>query len=61
MDLWLWTRMCSEILVRVSCNHFAVTGDKTQCVVDGLAGLSLCVFVCLYIYIYVSPYLCIYI
>jgi hypothetical protein len=56
MDLSLWARKCSENLVRISCNHFAVTADKWPCGLDGLAGLSLCVCVCVYIYICVCVY-----
>jgi hypothetical protein len=57
----LWARKCSEGLVRGSCNYFAVTTEKGPCVIDGLAGLSLCVcvFVCVYVYIYL--YMCVYI
>jgi hypothetical protein len=51
MYLPLWARYCSESLVRFSCNHFAVTANKLLSVVDGLAGLSLCFFVCICIYI----------
>jgi hypothetical protein len=40
---------CSEVLVRGSCIHFAVTADKEPCVVDGLPTLSL--YLCLYIYV----------
>jgi hypothetical protein len=46
MDLPQLARKCSECLVLGSCNHLAVIADKVPCVVDGLAGLSLCVCVC---------------
>jgi hypothetical protein len=49
INLALWARKISDGLVFVSCNHFAVTEDKWRCVVDGLAGLSLCG--CVYVYI----------
>jgi hypothetical protein len=49
MDQPLWVRKCREVLVRGSCNHFAVTADKRPCVLNGFAGLSLCVFVYMYI------------
>jgi hypothetical protein len=55
----LWARKCSEILVSGICNHFAVTADNEPCVLDGLAGLSVCV--CGFIYIYVCVCVCIYI
>jgi hypothetical protein len=42
---------CSEDLVRGSCNHFAVKADKGPCVVDGIGGLSVCVFIYIYIYV----------
>jgi hypothetical protein len=60
----LWALKCSEILVRFSCNHFAVNADKGPCVVDGLAGLSLCVCiyicvcVCVYVYILKLTWTC---
>jgi hypothetical protein len=47
MDLPLLSRKCSEGPVRGICNHFVVNADKKPCVVDGLAGLILCV--CVYI------------
>jgi hypothetical protein len=59
MDLLLWARKCSEILVHFSCVHFDVTVDKGPCVMDGLPGLSLCV--CVYIYMCVCVYMHIYI
>jgi hypothetical protein len=46
-----------RILVRGSCNHFAIIADKWPCVVHGHAGLCLCV--CIYIYVCVC--LCVYI
>jgi hypothetical protein len=56
MDLPLCAQKCTECLVRCSCNHFAVSSDNVPCVVDGLAGLSVCVcvyiYMCVYIYIY---------
>jgi hypothetical protein len=61
MDLPLWARSCSECLVRGSCNHFAVTADKVPCVVDGHAGLSVCMCVYICIYIYVCVYMYIYV
>jgi hypothetical protein len=51
MDLLLWARKRSENLVREACNHLAGITDKKPCVVNGIAGLPLSVFVCLYIYI----------
>jgi hypothetical protein len=55
MDLPLLARKCSERILRCSCNHFAVTADKGRCVVNGYAGLSVCVciYICVYMYIYV--------
>jgi hypothetical protein len=63
MDLPLWSRKCSEILVRGRSNHFAVIADKGPCGVGGLSSLSLYVCVCIYIYIImcVCVYLYIYI
>jgi hypothetical protein len=49
MDLPLWARKCNECILRGSCIHFTVTAGKGPCVLDGLAGLSLCVCVCVYI------------
>jgi hypothetical protein len=43
-----------ENLVRDRCNHFAVSSDKVPCVVNGLAGLPVCVCVSVYIYIYIK-------
>jgi hypothetical protein len=48
MDLQLWSRKCTEILVRGSCNHFAVTSEKGPFVVHGFAGLSVFVCVCVF-------------
>jgi hypothetical protein len=61
MYLPLWARKCNEFLVHGCCNHFAVTADKGPCVVHGLAGLSVCIRVCTYIYMCVCVYLYIYI
>jgi hypothetical protein len=61
MDLTFWSHKCSEILVRGSCNHFAVTADKGPCGVGGLSSLSLYVCVCVYIYIIMCVCICIYI
>jgi hypothetical protein len=57
MDLPLWARKCIEGLVRGSCNHFALNADMWPCVLDGLAGLSLFVSMCIYIYVCVYMYI----
>jgi hypothetical protein len=57
MDLPLWARKCSDGVVRVICNHFAVAAEKRVCMVDGLAGLYLCVCLCIYISAYVYVYI----
>jgi hypothetical protein len=46
MDLPLWARKCSECLVLGNRNYF-VLNAKGPSVVDGYAGLSLCV--CVYL------------
>jgi hypothetical protein len=55
MDLPLWVRKWNKYLVRGCCNHFAVTAEKGPCVVDDLAGLSLCVcvYICMCVYVYI--------
>jgi hypothetical protein len=55
MDLLLCSRKCSEIFMRVSCNHFAVTAEKGPWVIDGFTVKSQCV--CVYIYICVCVYI----
>jgi hypothetical protein len=47
MDMLLWARNFSDVLVRGSSNHYVVTANKEPCLVDGLAGLSLCVCICI--------------
>jgi hypothetical protein len=58
MDLLPSARKWFEILLGGSCNHFTLTADKMPCVVDGIAGLSVCayvyIFLCVYIYIYIK-------
>jgi hypothetical protein len=66
MDLLVWARKRGESPLHCSCIHFAVTTDKEPSVLDGLAGLSLCVcvlinmyvcvWICMYIYIYIYKY-----
>jgi hypothetical protein len=59
MDLPLWARKCSKVLVRCICKYFALNAEKGPCVVDGFPGLSLCVcvYVCVYIYMYMYIYI----
>jgi multisubunit Na+/H+ antiporter MnhF subunit len=57
MDLTLWARKCSEVLVRGSCKHFAVTASKGPCVLAGLVGLSVCVCVCACVCVWVNIYI----
>jgi hypothetical protein len=45
MELPVWARKCGESPLHFRCLHFAVTADKKPCVLDGFAGLSLCVCV----------------